>query len=297
MDKLIASMLPVTPRSVVRRVAHRYIAGETLADAMNCVRALNAEGAMATIDVLGEFVDQRDVAMHETDQSIEVLCEIHRQNLQSNLSVKLTSLGLAIDPEFCYQNLLRVVACAAELNTFVRTDMENSPYTSQTIELMQRVRARFPRNIGIVLQAYMRRTQADINTLAVQGVNFRLCKGIYIEPEQIAFKDRQEIRNNYLHCLNLMFDNKCYVGIATHDDALIDGARKIIAERKLPTDAYEFQMLLGVRESKRRELIAEGHRLRVYVPFGRDWYGYSVRRLKENPSVAGHVFRAMFSKN
>jgi proline dehydrogenase len=294
-NSLISSLLPYAPKSIVRMVANKYIAGETLDDAMKMVAKLNAEGAMATVDVLGEFVESSAVAREETDNAIRVLEEIARRKVDSNLSVKLTSLGLGIDTGFAYENLHRVVAKAAELGNFVRTDMENSPYTDRTIEMQRRIRKDFPKNVGIVLQAYLRRTESDIRALAAEGVNFRLCKGIYVEPEAIAFKGREEVQQNYLKCLELIFDHGCYVGIATHDDVLIDGAREIIARRGLERHQYEFQMLLGVREQKRRELIAQGHRLRVYVPFGRDWYGYSIRRLKENPSVAGHVFKAIFT--
>jgi proline dehydrogenase len=187
------------------------------------------------------------------------------------------------------------VAHAAELGNFVRIDMENSPYTESTLALFRRVHAKYPDNVGIVVQAYLRRTEEDVRQLAADGVNFRLCKGIYVEPESIAFQGREEVQQNYLKCLRIMLDHNCYVGIATHDDVLIDGARDLVSERKLMRDQYEFQMLLGVRDPKRRELIAQGHRLRVYVPFGKDWYGYSIRRLKENPAVAGHVFRALFT--
>jgi len=295
-NRLVASLLPIVPRSIVRRVADRYIAGETLEEGMATVERLNREGTMATVDVLGEFVKERAVAERETNRSIRVLEEMRRRGLQSNLSVKLTSLGLDIDTEFCYRNLHRVVACAAQLGSFVRTDMENSPYTDRTIELVRRVRRDFPENVGIVLQAYLRRTESDVRALAAEGMNFRLCKGIYIESEEIAFKDRGEVQQNYLRCLGLMFDAGCYVGIATHDDVLIDSAKRMIAERQLDRERYEFQMLLGVRDARRRSLVAERYRLRVYVPFGEDWYGYSVRRLKENPAMAGHVFRAMFSR-
>ncbi len=296
-NNLISSALPFAPKPLVRVIAKRYIAGETLNDAMNTVARLNSEGAMATIDVLGEFVKSSELAKHETDQSINVLEEITRRHVDSNLSVKLTSLGLDIDTEFCYQNLRRIVARAASLGNFVRIDMENSPYTDRTIELYRRVRAEFPKSVGIVLQAYLRRTESDIRALAAEGGHFRLCKGIYVEAESIAFKGREEVQQNYLKCLGIIFDHKCYVGIATHDDVLIDGARRMIAERKLDRAEYEFQMLLGVRDAKRRELVSGGHRLRVYVPFGKDWYGYSVRRLKENPSIAGHVMKAIFTGN
>lgn len=295
LNSLIVSALPRAPKSLVKIVAKKYIAGETLNDAMVTVERLNGEGAMATLDVLGEFVKSSEVARHETEISIQTLEEVTRRRLDSNLSVKLTSLGLGIDTEFAYENLYRVVSKAAELGNFVRIDMENSPYTDRTIDLLRRIRKDFPNNVGIVLQAYLRRTERDVRELAAEGVNFRLCKGIYVESESIAFKGREEIQENFLKCLGIIFDHGCYVGIATHDDVLIDGSRKMIAERGLKRHQYEFQMLLGVREGKRRELIAQGHRLRVYVPFGQDWYGYSLRRLKENPAVAGHVFKAIFT--
>jgi proline dehydrogenase len=294
-NSLISNMLPYAPKAMVRVVANKYIAGETLNDAMKTVSQLNGEGAMATMDVLGEFVESSALAREETEHALKVLDEIALRKVDSNLSVKLTSFGLGIDTEFAYENLRKVVTRAAELGSFVRIDMENSPYTDRTIALLRRIRKEYPDNVGIVMQAYLRRTEGDIRMLAAEGVNFRLCKGIYIESESIAFKGREEIQQNYLKCLELIFDHGCYVGIATHDDVLIDGARAIIARRGLKRTEYEFQMLLGVREQKRRELIAQGHRLRVYVPFGKDWYGYSIRRLKENPSVAGHVFKAIFT--
>lgn len=295
LDSLIVKTLPLAPKRLVRIFSKRYIAGETIQDAMRAVASLNSEGAMATVDVLGEFVERADVARGETDMSIRTLDEIARARVDSNLSVKLTSLGLAIDKEFCYENVLRVVKHAVSLGNFVRFDMENSPYTSITIELFRRVRDQYPANVGIVLQAYLRRTEDDIRQLAAEGTNFRLCKGIYIEDISIAFKGREEIQRNYLKCLELMVDNGCYVGIATHDDVLLDGAAAMIARRSLKRDTYEFQMLLGVRDQRRRQIIAQGHRMRVYVPFGRDWYGYSTRRLKENPEIAGHIFKALFT--
>ena len=295
LDTLIVKSLPLAPRSVVRVFSKKYIAGESVHDAMRTVSQLNSEGAMATIDVLGEFVERADVARRETDMSLKTLDEIARSKVDSNLSVKLTSLGLAIDKEFCYENVLRVVRHAESLGNFVRFDMENSPYTDATIELFRRVRDQHPKSVGIVLQAYLRRTESDTRALAAEGSNFRLCKGIYIEEERIAFKDRAEIQRNYLTCLGIMFDHNCYVGIATHDDVLIDGAAATIAERGLRRDQYEYQMLLGVREGRRRQIIAQGHRMRVYTPYGADWYGYALRRLKENPEIAGHAFRALFT--
>lgn len=296
-DSLISSVLPYAPKPLVKVVAKRYIAGDTLNDAMNTAARLNAEGTMATVDALGEFVKSAEVARHEAETSVEVLREIARRGVDSNLSVKLTSLGLDIDADFAHDNLRRIVATAAETGNFVRIDMENSPYTDRTIALYRRMRDEFPGHVGIVLQAYLRRTEQDVRTLAAEGSHFRLCKGIYVEHESIAFTAREEVQANYLKCLEIILDNRCYVGIATHDDVLINGARGIIARRGLNRESYEFQMLLGVRDQKRRELVAQGHRLRVYVPFGRDWYGYSIRRLKENPSIAGHVFKAIFTGN
>lgn len=294
-DRLIAKTLPFAPRPLVKVVAKRYIAGETLDEAMSTVAALNTAGALGTVDVLGEFVKSREVASAETLHSIEVLEAIRSSNVKSGLSVKLTSLGLDIDPQFCRDNLRRILMRAKELGIFVRIDMENTPYTDETLKIGGEMREEFGDGVGVVLQAYLRRTLQDIKTLAPLGMSFRLCKGIYVEPEELAYKGREEVQQNYLRCLREILDHGCYVGIATHDDVLIDGAREIISERGLDRSEYEFQMLLGVRESTRDELIAQGHKMRIYVPFGEDWYGYSIRRLKENPSIAGHVFKAIFT--
>jgi len=288
-DKLVTTALPLAPKALVRIVAKKYIAGETLNDAMATVTRLNDEGAMATVDVLGEFVESSDVARQETEYSIKTLDEIHRRNVNSNLSVKLTSLGLAIDNEFAYGNLRRVVAAAAGHGNFVRIDMENSPYTQKTIDHFRRVRAEFPDNVGIVLQAYLRRTEQDVRELSAEGANFRLCKGIYIEPPEISYRDFDEIRASYARALDTLLDGGCYVGIATHDEWLVEHGLRTVRDRGLEPAEYEFQMLLGVRPQLGDRLVREGHRLRIYVPFGRQWYEYSLRRLQENPKIAGYV--------
>ncbi len=295
-NKLIAAALPIVPKSIVRKVSERYIAGDTLTDAVRVVRMLNTEGAMATVDVLGEYIHSLDEAGENTRYCCEVLQTIEREKIDSNLSIKLTSLGLAIDEAACEKNVRTILETARDHgNIFVRFDMENSPYTSLTIDLYNKLRKEF--NIGVVLQAYMRRTESDIRNLINGGAtNIRLCKGIYIESEEIAFKGFEEIQNNYLKCLEYALGNKVYVGIATHDAMLVQGAKDIIKKLGLTKGQYEFQMLLGVTEPMRRQLIAEGFRLRVYVPFGADWYGYSIRRLKENPSMAGHIVKAMFKR-
>jgi len=293
-SKIAAALLPIIPKAIVRKVSRRYIAGDTLAEAVNVVRTLNEEGAMATMDVLGEYITSLHEAAENTRFACEVLETIHHEKIDSNLSIKLTSHGLAIDPTECEKNV-RIILGAAKThgNIFVRFDMENSPYTSQTVDLYGKLREEY--NIGVVLQAYMRRTESDIQKLIEGGhTNIRLCKGIYDEPEAIAFKEREEIRDNFQKCLELALTHRAYVGIATHDTILINRAKEILNELSLTHEQYEFQMLLGVTEPMRRQLIKEGHRLRVYVPFGADWYGYSVRRLKENPAIAGHIVKAMF---
>jgi proline dehydrogenase len=294
-NQLVAKALPIVPKPIVRAVSSRYIAGETIQDAVNTTRKLNAANAKATIDVLGEFVSSRTQAEQETQMSSSVLSAIGETNIQSGLSVKLTSLGLDIENEFCYKNVVSLVKKAHEIKRFVRLDMENSPYTTQTIDIYKRLRSEGLDNTGVVIQAYMRRSEDDIKDLAKMGASVRLCKGIYIEPSNIAFQGREDVQDNYKKLLRLLFDNDMYVGIATHDDELLDDARNEIAKRGIKPDRYEFQMLLGVREQKRDALIKEGHKMRIYVPFGHDWYGYSVRRLKENPEVAGHIVKAMFT--
>lgn len=296
-NKLIASLLPIVPKGIVRKVSARYIAGDSLNDAVSCVRSLNREGAMATMDVLGEYIKNIAEADENTRYSCEVLEAIEREKIDGNLSIKLTSLGLGLDNAHCEANVRKILDTAkAHGNIFVRFDMEDSHYTTLTIDLYDKLRKEYS-NVGVVIQAYLRRTEADIKRLTDGGfTHVRLCKGIYIEPEEIAFKGRDEIRENFARCLDLLFSRGAYVGIATHDEIIVENAKSIIKKHSLTREKYEFQMLLGVRESMRRALIKEGHRLRVYVPFGADWYGYSVRRLKENPSVAGHVFKAMFTR-
>lgn len=295
-NKIIAGLLPIVPKPIVRKVSSRYIAGSTIAEAVSTVKKLNSEGAMATVDVLGEYIKVMSEAEENTRYSVEVLEAIHKNSIDSNLSIKLTSLGLGIDNAACERNVRRILdAARLNGNNFVRIDMEDSQYTTLTLDLYDKLRKEYS-NVGVVLQAYLKRTESDIKRLMDGGpTNFRLCKGIYIEPEEIAFKDREQIRSNYLKCLDLLFSGGSYVGIATHDDYLTSHAEELIRNHTLDRGQYEFQMLLGVRENLRRSLISNGYRLRVYVPFGADWYGYSVRRLKENPSVAGYIVKAMFS--
>ena len=215
--------------------------------------------------------------------------------MNSTLSVKLTQLGLVIDPAFGYENTKRILQKAREYSNFVRIDMEDSSLTTATLNLYERFRAEGFENMGVVIQAYLRRSEEDVRKLTRNRVNVRIVKGIYIEPAAIAFQDRQEIRRNYLKLLKILLDAGSYAAIATHDDFLVDGALRLIREMGLPKDAYEFQMLYGVQERLRDRIVADGHRMRIYVPFGEQWHAYSIRRFKENPQIARYVIKALLS--
>ena len=292
-NELIVRTLPLVPKPIVRRFASRYVAGETLDEALALVARLNGEGCMATLDVLGEDITRLD----ETEATVRAyetaLAEIEKRRLDSNISVKLTALGLKLDPAHCRAQFSRIVEAARRTNNFVRIDMEDSPVTEETIRIYFETKERYPR-VGIVLQAYLKRSPADARRIAQAKGNVRVCKGIYVEPPEIAYQDRERIRQGFLELTDILLDAKAYVGIATHDPVVVERARATISRRKLPREAYEFQMLLGVAGGLRRRLVAEGHRLRVYVPYGDAWYAYSVRRLKENPSIAGHVLKGLF---
>jgi proline dehydrogenase len=296
LNKLVVATLPAVPKSLVRYFAGRYIAGETLADAVNCVRQLNSEGVCATLDVLGEDVTTKEETIASREQSIQVLHTIAKEKLDSNLSIKLTSLGLKLDTALCSENTREILKVAASYGTFVRFDMEDHTCTSDTIAIFKELQKEFPR-IGIVLQSYMRRSEDDAKMLMKTKTNFRLCKGIYKEPPHVAFQGRSEVQQNFVTLLELMLRNQSYVGIATHDSMLVDAAYRVIRELGLKKDQYEFQMLLGVRPELRRKLVRDGHKVRLYVPFGEHWYGYSTRRFKENPEIAGYVFKALFKRN
>ena len=289
LDRAIVRVLPAVPRSVVRRISDSYIAGTTVADAVRVVRALNEQGKMATIDVLGEEVSGRREALEIVQAYHDVFEAIEREKLDSNVSVKLTGLGLNLAYELCRSNLLRVVRHAAESGNFVRIDMEDSTTTTETLELYRELRADGLDNVGIVLQAALRRSIRDIRALAPLEPNVRLVKGIYLEPPLIAYQDYEEVRSNFVRCLRELLRAGSYVAIATHDQFLLDEGKRLVAAQGLTREEYEFQMLLGVRELAANRLVRDGHRLRIYVPFGEHWYRYSLRRLQENPKIAGYV--------
>ncbi|TML71916.1 MAG: proline dehydrogenase [Actinobacteria bacterium] len=289
LDRAIVRLLPAVPRPVVQKLSQRYIAGPELKDARETVRQLNAQGKMATVDVLGEEIKNEEEAAAIVRAYQDVFADIERCALDANVSVKLTGLGLNLGYDVCRANLETVVADAASRGNFVRIDMEDSSTTDDTLRLYRELRADGHENVGVVLQAMLRRTVADIGALAPLRPSVRLCKGIYVEPHEVAYREFGAVRANYVRALESLLDAGCYVGIATHDEWLLEQAQQIVSERGLRRDEYEFQMLLGVRAELGNRLVRDGHRLRIYVPFGRHWYAYSLRRLQENPKVAGYI--------
>jgi proline dehydrogenase len=292
LDSALVRLLPAVPKPVVQLFSSRYIAGATLAEAVDCVRELNGGGKMATVDVLGEEITHEDETRAIAQAYDDVFAAIDEAGLDSNVSVKLTALGLDLSYDLCRENLLDVVRTAVGYGNFVRIDMEDSSTTDDTLRLYRELREDGHENLGVVLQARLRRTLDDVQALADLEPSVRLCKGIYLEPGSIAFTDYEAVRASFVRCLDALLDAGCYLGVATHDEWLIGESLSRISRRGLEPAEYEFQMLLGVREERRDELVAQGHRLRVYVPFGEHWYGYSLRRLQENPAMAGTIAKA-----
>jgi proline dehydrogenase len=298
-NKLIARLLPFMPKKLVWIFSKRYIAGENLVDAMQASKDLNAEGIKVTIDLLGEYITRLDEAQVYLRQYLEIIDTAHKYNIDGNFSVKPSMFGLLLDKEVCFQNMRQIVSKAAGNNSFVRVDMEDSSCVDLEIELFRRLKAEFPNYVGLVIQAYLRRTMGDMNAMldmhnAGTPLNFRLCKGIYVEPVEIAFKEYQEVRDHYLEDLDFMLQQKMFPGIATHDKYLVEGAYKLLEKNKAPKTGYEFQMLYGVTPELRKSIVEAGHPMRVYVPFGSHWMGYSTRRLKENPNMVWYIIKALF---
>jgi proline dehydrogenase len=296
-NKAIAKTLPFVPKPMVGWVAKRYVAGETLHQAIDVVKALNARGARATLDYLGEFITTEAEA-HETAIAYkEVFRGIKKFGLHANVSVKLSAVGLLLNPDLCLAIMDDLCFYAQEYGNFIRIDMEDSQCTQATIDVYLALREKYD-NVGLVLQAYLKRTPDDMTHILANKPNaghFRLCKGIYIEPPDIAYQGHDEVNRHYLATLEQMFQADAFVGIATHDVELINGAKALITQYGRTPAQYEFQMLLGVTEQLGQALVDDGHPLRIYVPYGHHWYGYSLRRLKENPKIAGYVFKSMLT--
>ena len=289
--RFMATGLPLVPKPIVRHFSRRYIAGETVADMVRTAKALNADGFLATVDILGELSRSPEGALTAGEEYLRVMDEMVAQGLKAKISVKLTQMGLKVDKALCYSIMERIVQKAEEQGSFVRIDMEDSTTTTDTLEIYERLREKFGTRVGPVIQAYLRRSLADVRALIQHPVNVRLCKGIYIELREIAYKDPEIINENYTALLEELFRGGAYVGIATHDEKLVFRAFQLIDRFGLTPEQYEFQMLLGVDEELRRIIRDAGHRLRVYVPFGTKWYAYSVRRLRENPALVGYVLK------
>ncbi len=301
LNKLISNILPYMPEKLVWQFSKDYIAGETIDDAVQAALKLNEEGILTTIDVLGEFIKNLDEAEANKNEYLEVIEAAEKAGVKGNYSLKPTFFGLLIDKEVAYKYIREIVAKASTYNNFVRIDMEDTPCTDMEIDIFRRIKEEFPENVGLVLQSYLKRTHQDIKNLKdihseKTPINFRLCKGIYVEPESLAYKTYDEINKHFLDDIELMLQEKMYPAIATHDKPVIDGAYKLLEQYNYPKENYEFQMLYGVTPALRKSILEEGHRLRVYVPFGKHWFGYCTRRVKENPGMAGVILKAIFFK-
>lgn len=302
LNKIISNTLPYFPKKFIWQFSKNYIAGESTQDAIEVSRALNSEKAMVTLDILGEFIEDMNQAQANRDEYLNLIHTVEQTNIIGNYSLKPTMFGLLLDKEQCYAYIREITAKAASFGNFIRIDMEDSPCVNDSIDIFRRIKKEFPGNVGLVLQAYLKRTRNDIEDmldLKSQGteLNFRLCKGIYVEPPSIAYKDYHEINAHYLEDLEFMFQNHVYPAIATHDKPLIKGALALIDKYNVPKNKYEFQMLYGVTPRQRQALSRAGHPVRVYVPFGKHWFGYSTRRLKENPAMISHILKAMLGKD
>ncbi|HSO18280.1 MAG TPA: proline dehydrogenase family protein [Desulfosarcina sp.] len=297
-NRLIATSLPLLPKRFVWLFSKAYIAGETVDDAMAACRTLNRDGIKTTIDILGEFIRRLDEAADNRDEYLDLIDTAQRSGIDGNYSIKPTMFGLLIDADACYRHIRKIVAKAAGYGNFIRIDMEDSSCVDLEIELFRRLKAEFPGNVGLVLQAYLRRTRDDLAALMdlhtpSEPLNFRLCKGIYAEPASVAFQRHDEINAHFLEDLEFMLQHGVYPGIATHDRDLVAGALALIERFRVPHDRYEFQMLYGVTPELRRTIVEAGHTMRVYVPYGRHWFGYATRRLKENPKIVNSIVKSI----
>ncbi|MFH2058247.1 MAG: proline dehydrogenase family protein [Pseudomonadota bacterium] len=301
LNRLISNTLAYMPKKLVWQISKQYIAGETIDDAINAAKKLKSEGIMTTIDLLGEFITTLDEARANKNEYLDIIEAVKKQEINGYYSLKPTFFGLLIDKEIAYRHIREVVAKAALYHHFVRIDMEDSSCTDMEIELFRRLKTEFPENVGLVLQAYLKRTHQDIKNLKDLNsedlpLNIRLCKGIYVEPSAIAFQNHDQINQHFLEDIELMLQEKMIPAIATHDKPIIEGAYKLIEKYKIPTDKYEFQMLYGVTPSLRRSIRKKGHHMRVYIPFGKQWFGYCTRRIKENPNIGSVILKAVFLK-
>ena len=299
LQKLIADIIPRMPEKLVWVFSRRYIAGETIDDGIRVAKQFHNEKIAVTVDLLGEFIKNQEQAKENRDKYLEIIDRFGNENPDCTFSLKPTMFGLLTDERACFRYIRTIVERAASGSKFVRIDMEDSQCVDREIELFRRLKAEFPKNVGLVFQAYLKRTMEDIKSLldlnsSDAPLNIRLCKGIYTEPATIAYKGYQEIRQKYLELLDFMLANKIYTAIATHDKFLVEESYRLIKKHGVQKSMYEFQMLYGVTPELRKSIVDKGHLMRVYVPFGKEWFGYSTRRLQENPKIVTHIIKAMF---
>ena len=286
---------------LARRMASRFVAGETIDEAIPAVRALNARGITASLDLLGESVHHEEEARTTARSYLEILDRIKAEKLDANVSLKLTAMGLDVSEDLCVANVQMVLERARDYDSFVRLDMESSEYTERTLQMFEhRLYPSYPKNVGIVLQSYLRRSVADVELANRLGCRVRLCKGAYQEPPSVAFPDKRDVDQTYVRCMHALMTDGNYPGLATHDERIIAEAKRFASERKIPPDRYEFQMLYGVRRDLQERLVRDGYRMRVYVPFGTQWYPYLMRRLAERPAnvafMTGNVMKEMLRR-
>jgi proline dehydrogenase len=285
----------IMSNGVSRRVARRFVAGETLEDALAAARAVNQAGRSASLDLLGENVSDEAGARSAADGYLAMFDRIAREKLDANVSLKLTQLGLDLSETLCQELVEKVVAHATGLGNFVRIDMEGSAYTQRTVEMTKRVRAKYA-GVGTVMQAYLFRAEQDVKDLVSVGCRLRLCKGAYKEPPEIAFPAKTDVDANYVKLMKLILPSGIYHGIATHDPAMIQATRDLVREKNIGREQFEFQMLYGIRTDLQQQLVREGYRLRIYIPFGTDWFPYFMRRLAERPANLVFFLRNLLPK-
>jgi len=292
-DRVIAMTLPLVPKPVVRRVASPYIAGEQMEDLLRLAASLNQEGYRVAAAILGEFVTRKEESVEATREYEQLLARMGERRIVGYIHVKPTHLGLKLDKTFCLENVRTLLIAARRHELFVRLDMEDSPCIDDTLDMYYRLREEFD-NVGVVIQSRMRRSLSDVRELAKVKANVRVCKGIYLEPYSIAYTDPELISRNYVRLTEELLGAGCTVAMATHDERLVWESARLVDQLKTPRERYEFQMLLGVLAPLRRLILDAGHPVRVAVPYGPNWYPYSIRRLRKNPAIAGYVLKSLF---
>lgn len=273
--------------------AKRFVAGEELSEAVPKIRELNEKGIMVTFDHLGENVASEEMAVKAADSYLEILDVIQREKLNSNVSIKLTQMGLDLGDEFCLQNVERIVKKAREMNNFVRIDMEGSAYTQRTLDIAYKLFEKY-QNVGVVIQAMLLRSEGDIKELNKRGIRVRLCKGAYKEPESVAFQKKEQVNENYVKLMKMLLLEGNYPAIATHDEKIINECKRFVQENKIENSRFEFQMLYGIRRDLQVSLVKEGYNMRVYVPYGKQWFPYFYRRLRERKENVFFVLKNIF---